>query len=140
MVLIKDLINPSILNNEWVGFNGDSEFVDENGELQMGSWTFLEVSSKQEVHYGLNANVGNDKIFNGSWTFWVQNDKGHSCKVQLNYMHSQCKVCGQVYQSYHCLDCHYYYGDEEELEPFCRYCNYTLGSENCNNCVWNMEM
>lgn len=135
MVLIKDLINPSILNSEWVGFTGDSEFVDENGELQMGSWTFLEVSSKQEVHYGLNVKVGNDKIFNNPWTFWVQNDQGHSCKIQLNYMHSQCKVCRQIYQSYHCLDCHYYYGNEEELEPFCRYCNYTLGSENCNNCV-----
>lgn len=139
MVQIRDLINTSILNSEWVGFNGDSEYIDEDGELQMGSWTFLEVSSKQEAHYGLDAEVGNDKIFNSPWTFWVQNDNGTSCKVQLNYMHSQCKVCGQVYKSYHCLDCHYYYGDEEELEPFCRYCTHTLGSENCNNCVWNGE-
>lgn len=85
MVKIRELINTSILNSEWVGFNGDSEFIDENGELQMGSWTFLEMSSKQEVHYGLNAEISNDKIFNNPCIIWVQNDKGHSCKIQLNY-------------------------------------------------------
>ena len=43
MVQFKDLINVGILNAEWVGFQGDSEYVDENGEVQLGYWSFVEV-------------------------------------------------------------------------------------------------
>lgn len=136
MVKIRELINPSILNAGWVGFQGDSEFVDENDELQMGSWTFVEMSDQHQISWGLDAEVGNDKVFNSPWTFWVQNEMGKSCKVTLTYMHSQCKVCKWNYQSYHCLDCQHYYGDREELEPFCGYCNHPMNGETCNNCVW----
>ena len=50
-----------------------------------------------------------------------------------------CGTCRHNYQSYHCMGCDSYNGNIDDLEPFCTYCNYTYGTDNCGNCVWNME-
>lgn len=51
-----------------------------------------------------------------------------------------CETCKHNYQSYHCMGCDNYEGSIDDLESFCGYCNFEYGSENCGNCVWNMEM
>ena len=51
MVKICTLINPLILANKWVGFNGDSEFEDINGETQMGGWTFKGILEEKDIEY-----------------------------------------------------------------------------------------
>jgi hypothetical protein len=42
-IKIRELLNPLILNDEWVGFMGDSEYVNEEGKLIFGYWCFHEV-------------------------------------------------------------------------------------------------
>ena len=49
MPKFNQLINPLILNAGWVRFQGDSEFVDSNGKLQMGCWSFLDIIPADEV-------------------------------------------------------------------------------------------
>lgn len=51
-----------------------------------------------------------------------------------------CKTCRWDYQSYHCMGCDNYKGSEDDLDPFCNYCEHTYGSDNCENCVWNFDM
>ena len=49
MVKISTLINPLMIADKWVGFNGDSEFYDSNGNLQMGSWTFVGILDEDAI-------------------------------------------------------------------------------------------
>lgn len=51
MVKISTLINPLILTEKWVGFNGDSEFFDSDGELQMGCWTYDGILDEKDIDY-----------------------------------------------------------------------------------------
>lgn len=51
MVTISTLINPLILADKWVGFNGDSEFIDSDGELQMGCWTYEGILDENDIGY-----------------------------------------------------------------------------------------
>lgn len=60
MVKISTLINPLILADKWVGFNGDSEFIDSDGELQIGCWTFVEILEDEFIE-DIDAEIG---IFN----------------------------------------------------------------------------
>lgn len=50
-----------------------------------------------------------------------------------------CKECRWDYNSYHCMGCNNFKGSEDDLDPFCNYCNITYGSDGCGNCVWNGE-
>ena len=87
MVQIRELINTSILNSEWVGFNGDSEYIDENGELQMGCWTFKGIiQDPQGEPYTINDEIQDDIIY-GDWLIPVTNEKGNICIIELGYNH-----------------------------------------------------
>ena len=140
MVQIRELINTSILNSEWVGFNGDSEYIDENGELQMGCWTFKEIlQDPQGTPYQLTDEIDNYAIY-GDCSIPVKNEKGNVCIIELGYTHKECEKCKHNYQSYHCMGCNNYYGNIDDLESFCSYCENTPYEDGCDNCVWNMEM
>ena len=140
MVKIRDLINPSILNSEWVGFQGDSEYEDEDGELQMGCWTFKSIETDPKgTPYQLDDELTNYEIY-GDCNIRVQNEKENICIIELGYTHKECEKCKHNYQSYHCMGCQHYYGNIDDLEPFCKYCNNTPYEDGCENCVWNFSM
>lgn len=139
MVKIRELINPSILNSEWVGFQGDSEYVDEDGEAQLGYWTFKSiVADYKGKSYAIDDEVDNYAIYGGS-PVAVRNENNNVCMVELGYEHKDCRKCKHNYQSYHCMGCNAYYGNIDDLEPFCSYCNNIYSTDDCENCVWNFE-
>ena len=84
MVQFKDLINVGILNAEWVGFQGDSEYVDENGEVQLGYWSFVEVLDESaDYPWTVNDKIPVKELNN--WLFKIKNSKNHTCVVKFNY-------------------------------------------------------
>ena len=104
MVKISELVNPLILADKMVGFNGDSEFKDSNGELQMGSWTFVGILKDEDIDivdekYGIfeledeitEVDIfifGNDKLI----PVW---DAGHNfvCCVKIHYRRDDDALC-----------------------------------------------
>ena len=96
MVQIRELINTSILNSEWVGFNGDSEYIDEDGEIQMGCWTFKDIlQDPQGTPYQLTDEVDNYAIY-GDCTISVINENGNVCLVELGYTNAECEKCAKM--------------------------------------------
>ena len=73
-------------------------------------------------------------------TIPVINENGNVCLVELGYTNAECEKCKHNYQSYHCMGCNNYYGNIDDLESFCSYCENTPYEDGCENCVWNMEM
>lgn len=106
-VKFRDLINPAILNAGWIGFNGDSEYISEDGELMYGNWTFVDIKknailNKEELEADLEEGVINDEsefiginwtlddsipehILSKGLTFEVENDKGQLCLINIIY-------------------------------------------------------
>ena len=89
-VKFRDLVNPLILNDEsYVGFQGDCEFVDENGELQMGTWTFKNAycmdGEYDENDKFLDSTVHENLLFGGFNPFEVYNDNGVLCIVEIQF-------------------------------------------------------
>lgn len=88
MTTYRDLLNPTILNNEWVGFFGDSEFINKNGELIMGAWTFNTLFDGwlRDVEYPtLDTEVDEDEISKGNHYVELFNDNGDLCGVEFLY-------------------------------------------------------
>lgn len=88
MVKFRELINTSILNDEkWIGFLGDSEYVNDKGELVMGMWAFIDViDNSQKTYITLDANISEEMIKDwNNWNWLVMNDNGHKCEIKLFY-------------------------------------------------------
>ena len=94
MVKISQLLNPLILNAEWVNFQGDSEFKSEDGEWKMGAWSFIaiiddesKVAEIEEKYSGwhLDDDFPEDAVFNQDKNIPVYNSKGQLCVVQFHY-------------------------------------------------------
>ena len=87
MIKIERLINSSILNSEWVGFSGDSEFVDSDGELQMGYWNFIGITkeTKGETPFEIEDKIPEEAIY-GNFTVLIRNKKDHVCMVEFKYV------------------------------------------------------
>ena len=94
MVTFNELVNGAILNEaKWIGFMGDSEYENENGELIMGMWAFLGTSTElhfpKEDYLNLHKEYGDDLVeeiltkYGGECD--VLNDNGVLCRIKLFY-------------------------------------------------------
>lgn len=105
-IKFRDLVNPTIVNAEWIGFNGDSEYKKDD-DVKMGSWSLIDIDydaisnnelleldledgtiTNEEEFIGVNWNLDDsipESLLNKGLTFEVENDKGHLCSIQLNY-------------------------------------------------------
>ena len=52
---------------------------------------------------------------------------------------NECQGCKYDYQSHHCIGCDNYNGNIDDLEPLCNECEFTYGTDYCENCVWNFD-
>ena len=86
-IKISNLINSSILNSEWVGFSGDSEYVDDNGEVQMGYWNFVGITeeTKGETPFEIEDEIPEEAVY-GDFTVLIRNKKDHICMVEFKYV------------------------------------------------------
>ena len=88
MIKLRDLLNPLILNDGWVGFQGNSEYVLENGEVRMGYWTFLDIIDAGDAHkkdnFTLDDEIDESELLDDI-TWKVENDIGQLCVVQFTY-------------------------------------------------------
>lgn len=88
MVKIRHLLNPLILSSGMVGFFGDSEYRNSDGELVMGYWNFIKCSDcwvKDEGYLSLDDCISDVELFEGDGMYEVFNDKGNLCLVQFIY-------------------------------------------------------
>lgn len=85
-IQISQLLNTSILNSEWVGFHGDSEYLDGDGNLHFGYWTFVGITDdpKGEVPFGLDDEIDEEALY-GEFIVLVRNKKDHICMVAFGY-------------------------------------------------------
>ena len=89
MIKFRELINYLILNEDrWIGFQGDSEYVHENGEIKMGFWSFLDIIEQENVrvkeHFTLDDEISDLELLNPTpWA--IENDKGQLCVVEIIY-------------------------------------------------------
>ena len=83
-VKIERLINSSILNSEWIGFSGDSEYEDENGELQLGYWNFIGITedTNEETPFDLTDEIPEEAL-KGDFLIPIKNNKDHICVVKV---------------------------------------------------------
>ena len=92
-IKIRELLNPLILNEEWVGFIGDSEYVNEEGKLIFGYWCFHELDELANKYgkniggtpFKLDDSIEETAFRDKDMKFIVENDKGVVCKVGFIY-------------------------------------------------------
>ena len=93
-VQLRNLLNPVILNaGKWIGFFGDSEYVDENGDVKFGFWSFTGIVDEKDVEYvdekygifTLDDEVDEEDFYNNNLDFPIMNDNGQLCAVQFTY-------------------------------------------------------
>ena len=87
MTKIRELVNTAILNSgEWVGFQGDSEFIDDNGKLHLGYWNFIGTDPQKQTNINLDTTIDTSQDYcevNGIYE--VMNDNGLCCKIRIMY-------------------------------------------------------
>jgi hypothetical protein len=83
----RDLINPNILNDEdMIGFQGDSEYVNGDGELVCGTWTFIDKGfDVREDDWNLDSEILEDVLWGNLTHYLVKNDNGTVCEIRLQY-------------------------------------------------------
>ena len=83
-VKIERVINAGILNSEWIGFSGDSEYEDENGELQLGYWNFIGITedTNGEIPFDLTDEIPEEAI-HGDCLIPIKNNKGNICVIKF---------------------------------------------------------
>lgn len=91
-VRLRDVLNPNILNDaDYVGFQGDSEFVGKDGKLHIGSWTYKKnlgtwaSTYPDETDWTLDSQVDVRLLFGGFNPFEICNDNGELCLVEFHY-------------------------------------------------------
>lgn len=85
-IKISQLINTYILNDEMVGFQGDSEYMDADGEVRMGYWNFLGVTdnTQGEVPWDLDDEIP-EKVLYEDYLIPIRNRDGNVCVVEFMY-------------------------------------------------------
>lgn len=82
---IKKLINPYILNQEWVNFQGDSEYTNEKGELKYGNWTFKKIIKNNKGNIlGIDSVIDENQIYEKN-RIKIKNDNNKICIIEINY-------------------------------------------------------
>ena len=111
-IKFRELVNPLILNEGYdkVGFQGDSEYIREDGSVKMGFWEFVDVMIAEPTNSELmqsqleEGEIDSPEEFEGhiNWTlddeiheellyrrpclpFEVENDNGELCLVKFLY-------------------------------------------------------
>lgn len=87
MVKFKELVNTSILDSEkWVGFFGDSEYINDNGEVVMGYWSFDGINNNliPELSNTYEMELSEEEI-TGKKGYTLLNSKGTICLITLYY-------------------------------------------------------
>lgn len=87
-VKFRELLNPLILDEGWIGFQGDSEYMNADGELVFGYWEFHEVDEYGHINgvpYKLDDMIEDYLLCNNDSLFIIENDKGVVCKVRFIY-------------------------------------------------------
>lgn len=87
MVKFKELVNTSILDSEkWVGFFGDSEYMNDNGEVVMGYWSFDGINNNliPELSNTYEMELSEEEI-TGKKGYTLLNSKGTICLITLYY-------------------------------------------------------
>ena len=89
MIKIRDLLNPKILNNEdYVGFYGDSEYTNEDGELVMGAWRFILIYDgwlRNHEYLTLDDEIDESLLTSEDSSIEVFNDNHELCLVEFHY-------------------------------------------------------
>ena len=93
MLKFRDLINPAILNDEdMVGFQGDSEYTNEDEELIMGSWSYIDAMNDgtpvREEDWNLDSEIKESTLYDNIQYYDVVNDNGTLCEIKLNFGHN----------------------------------------------------
>lgn len=84
-IKISQIVNTSILNSEWVGFHGDSEYVDADGEVQMGYWTFRDISDDGVIiPFELDDEIPEGALYE-DYLIPIRNKNGNICVVEFHY-------------------------------------------------------
>lgn len=85
-IKISNLINSSILNSEWIGFTGDSEYVDADGELQLGYWTFIGIIEyrKGKTFFEIDDEIP-EEVIHGNHAVLIRNENDNVCMVEFKY-------------------------------------------------------
>jgi len=86
MVKINQIINSSILNSEWIGFQGDSEYIDDDGNLQFGAWSFIGITddTQEESPFDLDDEIDEEALY-GNYLVPIRNKKDNICVVEFHY-------------------------------------------------------
>lgn len=86
LVKISDILNSSILNSEWVGFQGDSEYQDANGDWHLGYWSFVNIIDDplDTIPWELDDEVPEESLYK-NYRFIIKNKKDHICVVKFHY-------------------------------------------------------
>ena len=86
MIKFRELLNYLLLNDGRVGFMGDSEYIDEEGEIRMGYWAFLNIV--EDIHikdnFTLDDEIDDSELL-GIPVYAVENDNGQLCIVEFIY-------------------------------------------------------
>lgn len=87
MVKFRELVNPLILDAEWVGFSGNSEYKREDGEYAMGYWNFLGIAEDEATDddWSLDDEIDDSILYEDKWLFRIVNGKGNVCIVKFIY-------------------------------------------------------
>ncbi len=85
MVKFRNIVNPAILNDcNYIGFQGDSEYVNQDGYLRMGYWSFIgAIYPTEDDEFTLDTEVDSEIL--NDHTFMVMNDKNKLCFIRFNY-------------------------------------------------------
>ena len=84
----RNLVNPLILNDEdMVGFQGDSEYINGNGKLICGTWTFedADIDEVKDTDWNLDSEIPEDVLWDEITYYLVANDNGKLCEIRLVY-------------------------------------------------------
>lgn len=86
----RNLLNPKILSDyHYEGFQGDSEFIDSNGELQFGSWTFVIVFDAWLSNHNyptLDSTISETELIESDSVYVeLLNDDGNCVGVEFKY-------------------------------------------------------
>ena len=86
MVTFRELINGTILNEaKWIGFMGDSEFINKDGEIVMGYWVFVDIIKENTTSLTLDSEIEELEPMGKEYIYILKNDNGITCMIKLLY-------------------------------------------------------